>query len=182
MAESGSVREKLGMSLMEIAERKHVDKISVREICEGCGLSTRTFYNNFRDKYDLITWVYTSHYERIMQDRMEIGSIAESIVACLCELREHAPFYRNVVANTHGLDSFEKMVLGHARAMMLDYLQHAADGDNLDETVRFSVDFFLHAVSACMLDWLRADDPMDPEEFAGLCVANLPGLLRPYFG
>lgn len=117
-----------------------------------------------------------------MSERHNLESIRGSIQACLHELHAHSAFYLNVTANTHGLDSFERMVLGHARKMMLDYLACSPDQSSPDDAVRFSVDFFLHAVSATMVDWLRSDSPMDPRAFADLCVANLPSSLLPYFG
>ena len=33
-----------------------VEKITVKEICDTCGVTRQTFYRNFQDKYDLINW------------------------------------------------------------------------------------------------------------------------------
>ena len=33
-----------------------VEKITVKEIVEACGVTRQTFYRNFQDKYDLINW------------------------------------------------------------------------------------------------------------------------------
>lgn len=35
-----------------------VEKITVKEIVEACGVTRQTFYRNFQDKYDLINWYF----------------------------------------------------------------------------------------------------------------------------
>ena len=38
-------KEVLFLSYKELGKSKKLDKITVREICENCGLTTQTFYN-----------------------------------------------------------------------------------------------------------------------------------------
>ena len=35
-----------------------VEKITVKEIVEACGVTRQTFYRNNQDKYDIIKWYY----------------------------------------------------------------------------------------------------------------------------
>lgn len=39
-------------------EKKPLDKITVREIIEDCGINRKTFYYHFRDIYHLIKWIF----------------------------------------------------------------------------------------------------------------------------
>ena len=45
-------------SFKELASKKNVSDITVKEITDKCGLKRQTFYNHFKDKYDLIKWIY----------------------------------------------------------------------------------------------------------------------------
>lgn len=45
-------------SFKKLAAEKDISEITVVEITNGCGLKRQTFYNHFRDKYDLIKWIY----------------------------------------------------------------------------------------------------------------------------
>lgn len=49
---------KLAASVRECMKTAPVDKITVKNIVEGCGLTRQTFYRNFLDKYDLINWYF----------------------------------------------------------------------------------------------------------------------------
>ena len=45
-------------SFKELASKKNVSDIKVKEITDKCGLKRQTLYNHFKDKYDLIKWIY----------------------------------------------------------------------------------------------------------------------------
>ena len=49
---------KLANSIKECMKTAPVDKITVKNIVEGCGVTRQTFYRNFLDKYDLINWYF----------------------------------------------------------------------------------------------------------------------------
>ena len=34
------------------------EKISVSDICNDCGINRKSFYYHFRDKYDLVNWIF----------------------------------------------------------------------------------------------------------------------------
>ncbi len=53
-----NIRLKLAGSLLDLLNRETIDVISVRQITDNCGLPSRTFYNHFRDKFDLMDFLY----------------------------------------------------------------------------------------------------------------------------
>lgn len=55
-------------SAAELLSQGGVDSVSVVDIANSAGVSTRTFYNHFRDKYDLFLHLYTSDLERFYQE------------------------------------------------------------------------------------------------------------------
>ena len=48
-----TTEELLADSFLELAQTKRIDKITITEITNNCGMSQPTFYNHFKDKYDL---------------------------------------------------------------------------------------------------------------------------------
>lgn len=71
MEKKKSTKDYLASSAIELLSRRDVESISVKEIAENCGVSTRTFYNHFRDKYDLFLYVYTREMERFFQNNKD---------------------------------------------------------------------------------------------------------------
>ncbi|MBQ3273942.1 MAG: helix-turn-helix transcriptional regulator, partial [Christensenellaceae bacterium] len=54
-----TAKDILVASFRELAEKRTIDKITIKEITVNCGYSPATFYRHFNDKYDLIAWDYT---------------------------------------------------------------------------------------------------------------------------
>ena len=60
-----TAKEILAESFREIADKKPINKITVRDITDNCGYSSATFYRHFKDKYDLIAYDYMTRIESI---------------------------------------------------------------------------------------------------------------------
>ena len=50
-------KQALEASLKQMMLKKPLDKITIRDITEACGISRMTFYYHFKDIYDLVEWV-----------------------------------------------------------------------------------------------------------------------------
>ena len=61
-----TTKDILAESFLELAENKRIDKITITEITSNCGMSQPTFYNHFKDKYDLIVWIHIRDTGSIM--------------------------------------------------------------------------------------------------------------------
>lgn len=64
MIKKKTAKEYLAESAIELLSHGDVESISVSDIANHCGVSTRTFYNHFRDKHDLFLYIYTRELER----------------------------------------------------------------------------------------------------------------------
>ena len=53
-----TIKYKLATAMKECMKSASVEKITVTEIVETCGVTRQTFYRNFKDKYDLINWYF----------------------------------------------------------------------------------------------------------------------------
>ena len=52
------VKYRLADAMKSCMKKAPVEKITVKEITEECGVTRQTFYRNFQDKYDLIIFVF----------------------------------------------------------------------------------------------------------------------------
>lgn len=65
---TGLTKRALTSTFLELLEDKPLDKITVREIVEECGVSRNTFYYHFHDIYELIEEMLNGEIERIMYE------------------------------------------------------------------------------------------------------------------
>lgn len=50
--------------MKQIMKFKFIDKIRVTEICEAAGVERPIFYNHFRDRFDLVAWIFCHEAKR----------------------------------------------------------------------------------------------------------------------
>ena len=62
MADSNMTKKALASALKELMKTVPFSKISVGDICNMCEMNRKSFYYHFKDKYDLINWIYTSEF------------------------------------------------------------------------------------------------------------------------
>ena len=66
MADSNSTKSALADAMKKLMVCKSFAKISISDLCEECGLNRKSFYYHFRDKYDLVNWIfYVDFIERM---------------------------------------------------------------------------------------------------------------------
>lgn len=72
---NNDIKYKLANAMKECMVSSPVEKITVKEICDTCGVTRQTFYRNFQDKYDLINWYF---------DKILIESFHQMVRAVPC--------------------------------------------------------------------------------------------------
>ena len=58
MADSNITKKALAEALKELMEEKSFEKINIGDICEKCEMNRKSFYYHFKDKYDLVNWIF----------------------------------------------------------------------------------------------------------------------------
>lgn len=51
---------------LNMLKRKNIDRVTVTDICEECGINRNTFYYYFSDIYDVLDSVLIEETERIL--------------------------------------------------------------------------------------------------------------------
>ena len=171
MADSSLTKRALASALKQLMTDQPLQKISIGDICQACMMSRKSFYYHFRDKYDLMNWIfYTEFVERILsQDVQEENALLRSI----CEyFYENRAFYLNALEHT-GQNSFPEYF---AEVMQPILSLYFADLTQDDEAHDFLTGFYADAFLAAIRRWLN-DGSMPPERFIPLITRAIK---KPY--
>ena len=57
-ATSDQTKHALASALKELMAKKPIDKITIHDITERCGIRRQNFYYHFEDVYDLMRWMF----------------------------------------------------------------------------------------------------------------------------
>ena len=163
MADSNITKRALASSLKRLMETKPFSKISVGDICEACEMNRKSFYYHFKDKYDLVNWIYYTECVAALQKK---GYDTEwGLMEDLCDyFYENRSFYRKTLT-VEGQNSFSE----YLRDIMATII--SADMEEIcgqDEHLSFYVDFYTDAFLCAIKRWLLEKDCMPAKEFSRL--------------
>lgn len=160
MPDSNITKNALAASMKKLMAQKPFSKISVGDICEECGMNRKSFYYHFKDKYDLVNWIfYVDFIGRINWENCENEwELLDDL--CRYFYAERA-FYKNAL-QIEGQNSFKEYFYETLQPVILYYMQNAfEDSEKKDFYVPFFCDGFLSAI----VRWLREGTVIPPDEF-----------------
>lgn len=164
MADSNITKRALAASLKELMMEQPFDKINVAQICERCDMSRKSFYYHFKDKYDLVNWIFDTEFitlfktEHLSANYKEHWAFVEKI--CRYFYENHA-FYRKAL-QIKGQNSFSDHFREYIRPLLMNRISQLFGQKQPDE---FTVDFFTDAVLCAMERWLLTKECMTSEQF-----------------
>ena len=160
MPDSNITRMALAASMKELMEQKDFSKISVGEICGKCGINRKSFYYHFRDKYDLVNWIYYVDFLEHM--KVTEADTGWNIFVSICQyFYSEAKFYRNAL-QIEGQNSFHDYFYETLSIYLRCILQDVFP-DEKQQT--FSITFFCDAFYSSIRRWLTSREIMPVEEF-----------------
>ena len=105
MADSNITKRALAAALKSLLAERPFAKVSVREICEACGMSRKSFYYHFKDKYELLNWIFETEFVARVQQTQGERNAWELLNDLCCYFYDNRDFYRRAFA-VQGQNSF----------------------------------------------------------------------------
>ena len=164
MADSNITKRALAASLKELMVDQPFEKINVAQICERCNMNRKSFYYHFKDKYDLINWIFDTEFiellkhENLSADYTERWAFIEKINRYFYQ--NHS-FYRKAL-QIDGQNSFGDHFREYIRPLIAVRISKLFGEQQWDE---FTLDFLSDAVVCAMERWLRTKECLPPEQF-----------------
>ena len=95
-ADSNLTKRALAAAMKELMEQMPFSKISVSDIAEQCGMNRKSFYYHFKDKYDLVNWIFDMEYLQL-SSRQDYAGIWDFLTELCSFFYENRSFYRRAL-------------------------------------------------------------------------------------
>ena len=174
MPESKSTKRTLAQALKELMAAQPFSKISVSDICAHCGMSRKSFYYHFQDKYDLMNWIFYTEFIGTLQHPGQIDGWQLLLNICTYLYKEQA-FYRNALS-VRGQNCFQDYFIEVIQPFMYAFVQEVCTET---EDLQFFVTFYTDAFLASIIRWLNEGAVLPPERFAALLRTAMNGIPSP---
>ena len=176
---SNNMKEIIAHSLKELMITKSFKKITVYDIVSNCSITRQTFYNHFRDKYDVINFIYSKHTDEFY---MHLGNNYTWYDICLELLnimKEDKTFYINAV-NFDGQNSLLQIIFKHGYENCMNVIKKKNKTDKVDENLEFKLKFFIYGIIKSGEEWVKRGMILSPEQFAKNIMDCMPEELYEY--
>ncbi|GFP74102.1 dihydroxyacetone kinase transcriptional activator DhaS [Clostridium fungisolvens] len=156
MSESLITKKALAVSIKELMKTIPLSKISIQEIADNCGLNRQTFYYHFRDKFDLVNWIYYTEVTESISNYRHYDNWTDGMYRTLCYLANNKSFYINAL-NTPGQNAFDSYFFEFSYELIMGVVNDISLGMKVSDTnKKFICDFYTHAFVGIIVQWIKA--------------------------
>ena len=153
----------LEASLKKLLLERPLDKITVTDIAEDCGINRMTFYYHFKDIYDLVEWVCLEDAKKALADNKTYETWQQGFVRIFDAVRENKPFIMNVYRCV-SREQVEKYLTPLTDDRLMGVINELSAGMVVRaEDKAFIAQVYSYAFVGLMLDWIKDEMKQDPE-------------------
>lgn len=174
---SDHTKRALGDSLKKILAVKPIDKITISDLTNDCGVNRQTFYYHFRDIYDLIDWMYLTTAQEAIGSHKTYSTWQEGMLDMCNIMLENRSF---VLKTYHSRikEYLVTMLLKLSYDLLKPVVAEVSKGYRIaEEDQEFIADFYKFGYAGLIMTWLDDGMKEDPKKI----VAKLEYLIQGNF-
>lgn len=171
MSNSQITKLALADAMKDLMEEKPLHKITISDITNSRMMNRKSFYYHFKDKYDLVNWIFYTDFVSAMQKTS--SSDIWDLLKNICDyFYENKVFYCNALSVT-GQNSFSDFFMEVIEPFMLINFGNIFEDH---ENKEFLSVYFSDATRVAITRWLVEDKDIPPEKFLDLTRCALKGI------
>lgn len=153
----------LETSLKNLLLQKPLNKITISDIANDCGINRMTFYYHFKDIYDLIEWICNEETARAINGKKTYETWQQGFLQTFQMVLDNKPFISNVY-HSISKEKIEDYFYAITFDLLIGVVEEKAVGMSVTESEKkFIANFYNFAFVGLLLDWIKKDMREDPQ-------------------
>lgn len=154
MSESLITKKAIAAGLKEACKVKSIEKISIQDITNSCGLNRQTFYYHFQDKYELLNWIYYNELFIKVIEGIDFDNWNIRIFEMLEMMKEERAFYINTIKSSE--EYFQEYLFKITSTLFEEAIQKIDEHNKVKEEERhFISQFYSFGICGVILSWVK---------------------------
>lgn len=151
-----STRDVIAGSTLELLQNKRIEEITVAEIIHETGISNRTFYNHFQDKFDVCNYIYDQLLDQKCWITDGRRSTLSEFSAKLTELMkgDYAKFFSNT-AFYLGQENLQDHIVSHGVEDLKKQLIYTGNEELISAESIGQLEVYMRGLAATMQYYAR---------------------------
>ena len=177
MADETKLR--FAQALRDIMNEKPLDKITVREIADDCGINRNTFYYHYHDIFDLLEKMFAKEEERLLSEIQDVTTLQQGFMqATHFAMENYQAIYH--AYNSVSRDSLTRYLYNAASISMRKYILGQCDKDNMpsDRDLEDLIFLFASMIEGAIINVMREGLTRDVENLIDNAIRLMEGTVR----
>lgn len=152
-------------SLKQLLNKKSIDKLTVKGICEHCGVNRQTFYNHFTDIMDVFKFMFFEELSIEIAQNRTFETWSGGFLATMNYLKRNSNMILHVYNSSYWSEAGTTFA-NFSNKLLDDVVDECVEkmGVKLKEKDKnFIVNFYRHVFNGLMIDWIGEGMEEDPE-------------------
>ena len=143
---------------IELIKTKNIDKVTVKDVVEVCGITRQTFYYHFQDLMDVIEWGLRVTGDTAVQRGVEAGSVEAAIHLFLDAADRNRQVGRKIFTSQKKPQLCDMIFHMMESLLFAIFKEKNADASIPVDELDFAVHFYAHAVTGIIYDVVMNED------------------------
>lgn len=153
-------KKRMADAFRHLMDKKAFSAISISDICDECGMHRKSFYYHFKDKYDLVAWIYDNETDCTDSESVSGADVISRLEWLMNYLYENREYYSKLL-QIEGQNSFGDHFSRQINAAVEKIFSEMFPGEKME---KYQVDFVSQGIAAMILQWIKDKEDCTPEQ------------------
>ncbi|MBR3017283.1 MAG: TetR family transcriptional regulator [Clostridia bacterium] len=158
-------------TMNRLLQHKSIEDIRVTEICREAEIERPTFYYHFRDKYELMAWMFCR--KALGTDILSVESAAKSMNG----MRQDFIFYKRAYED-HSQNPMWSYMVEYFVERYARLAKEKLGTEALDPRLQYCIRLYCHGAVGMTREWLLKDNITPAETVVRLMFDAMPEAMR----
>ena len=168
-------------TFIKLLNQMPLDKITVKDIVDDCGINRNTFYYYYKDIYALLDDIFRADTQKVIEENGNFKSLQDGFLQATEFARENKKAVYHIY-NSMSREKLENYLYSIIDDLIAKYVDTQETGRQIaDEDKRFLADFYKYALVGMILAWISKGMKEDPEFIIPRLVKLIYGSSQMFF-
>ena len=152
-------------SFKQLLNKKSIDKLTVKAVCEHCGVNRQTFYNHFTDIMDVFKFIFFQELSAEIAQNRTFDTWGGGFLATMNYLKKNSKMILHVYNSSywHEFNTYFTNLSTRLLESVVDECAMQTAVKLKDKDYNFIVNFYRHVFDGLIIDWVSEGMEEEPE-------------------
>ena len=176
-----NVKPLIADAFIKLSKEKNIDKITVKDIVDECGISRQSFYYHFQDILEVIEWSAEQAFQKLLERSMEADD-AEAVFQDFIAASDEASVMLRKLLNSQKREQVERLMVRAVRAYLQEMIRRRGPITDIPyEDADAALSFCTYGIVGLLLEYCEKKD-VDRDQLARQMYRLLTGRMAEKHG